>query len=197
MNQKELLNKAKKAVSIPNEFKLVEHELVKHDKIPIYRLRFVKNITHNIYGAEHFSITMDAKNYRLMGLMFLDKSLISDKYVNEEQAKSIAFQFIEKHAPDLIDTVEVRWVRPTRTVALHPPHDEGFKLKDGSAITGMRVKIWVNSTQTYAWVIIGASGDVISFERDIVWDSKNMCRSTEKWLHDDWIQSNNLNYAGV
>jgi hypothetical protein len=38
----------------------------------------------------------------------------------------------------------------------------------------------------YAWVIVGTEGEVITFERDIVWNTSMSERSTEKWLHDEW-----------
>ena len=139
-------------------------------------------------GGEHYSLSVTEGDYRLMGWMHLRKDFDSDTNISEDRAKEIAFRFLEKHAPDLLDTVEVRWIQATIKVPVNPPHDEGFILQDGTIITGMRVKLWDNLSKKYAWVIVGANEQIISFERDVVWNTQKHCRTTERWLHDDWLQ---------
>ncbi len=39
------------------------------------------------------------------------------------------------------------------------------------------------------WVIVGKDNEVITFERDIVWDFVRSGRQTEQWLHDSWLVS--------
>lgn len=39
----------------------------------------------------------------------------------------------------------------------------------------------------YAWVIVGADETILTYERDITWDSAAGRRSAEMWLHDTWI----------
>lgn len=191
MTQEQLLTLTKTLIDIPGGYLLAQYERVNHDELPVYRLRFTKDGADNGLGGEHFSVTIDAENQKLMGVMYLDKTLLSDDYVTENEAKDIALNFLDKKAADLLDTIEVRWIRPTCKVPLAPPHDEGFSLNDGNVITGMRVKMWANDTRKYVWVIVASNGEVISFERDIVWDTDQHCRITEKWLHDDWLTKQN------
>ncbi len=191
MTENEAMQLAKEIIAIPENYRLAEYEKVSHDKLPIVRMRFIsdKN-SENQMGGEHFSITVDPHNRRLMGLMHLEKTTETENYVDEEQAKSITFDFLRAYAEDLIDTIEVRWIKPTRKIPVNSPHDDAFTLNDGSVITGMRVKLWSNGAGNYAWVIVNASGKVINFERDIAWSTLRHCRTTEKWLHDDWLQNN-------
>lgn len=189
LNNIEMDAMAQNLITIPSGYKLAHTELVKHDGVPVHWLRYVKNTTgDNNFGGEHLSMTIAKDGGHLMGVMHLEKGFASDEYVTEEHAKQIAFNFLNKYAPDLLEAIEVRWVRPTRKIPLSPPHDTGFELNDGTVVTGMRVKLWANNTQKYAWVIINNTGEVISFERDIVWNTTKHCRTTERWLHDDWVQ---------
>lgn len=195
MEQSNIITLASKLIDFPSDFELVHCKLVNHDDTPVYWLRFIKMGEKNRMGLEHFSITIDPEKEKLMGIMWLDKKLDSDCYITEDGAKDVAMNFLKKNAPDLYDSIEIRWIRPTRKEPENPPHDEGFILKDKTIITGMRVKMWANDTQKYSWVIVNEQGKVISFERDIVWNSEMHCRTTERWLHDQWLEEQNKDIA--
>jgi len=188
MEKSNIINIASKLIDIPKGFELVHYKLVNHDDTPVYWLRFIKEGEKDRLGIEHFSITIDLESEKLMGIMWLDKNLDSDSYITEDGAKDVAIKFLKKNAPDLYESIEIRWIRPTRKKPENPPHDEGFALKDKTIITGMRVKMWANDTQKYSWVIVSEQGKVISFERDIVWNSEMHCRTTECFLHDKWLE---------
>jgi hypothetical protein len=54
-------------------------------------------------------------------------------------------------------------------------------------LTGVRVKYHAPSSGKWAWVIVGRQGRVLSFERDVIWSSVLGRRSTEAWLHDEYV----------
>ncbi|PAT34477.1 hypothetical protein CK620_09165 [Vandammella animalimorsus] len=95
------------------------------------------------------------------------------------QAQAVAEAFLQAHAPDLLGKRELHWIRP---------HDETV-LKGGQPhkLRGMKVKMRNRSDGRWFWVIVGAQGRPIVFERDIVWLNFPGKRQTEKWLHDDWL----------
>jgi hypothetical protein len=186
MNNIQASELVKQFLPIPDGYKVSFYQEAHHDKLLVIHIRLSKNDINELF-MEHFSVTIDQKNKQLMGVIHLDKNFETDDYIDEEKAETIALDFLRKNAPDLLDTVEVRWIRPTRKIPQTPPHDEGFKLDTGEIITGMRVKLWANNTKKYAWVIVGANGQVINFERDIIWSTLKHRRTTEKWLHDDWL----------
>jgi len=196
MKNNEVQKIVEQCISIPQGYKLSSHGEVTHDKLPVMYARFTKNPDkkEDLF-VEHFSVTIDRKNNRLMGVMYLDRCFDDQRYIDEGQAEEIALNFIKENAKDLLDTLEIRWIRPTRKIPQSPPHDEGFKLKSGEIITGMRVKMWANNTKKYAWVIVGVNGQIINFERDIVWSTLRHRRTTEKWLHDDWLAENNIDLS--
>jgi hypothetical protein len=179
-------------VAIPAGFQESLVRNVEHDGDPIYWARFSKYGKVDEFGGEHFSVTYDAKNKLLKGYMHLDQRFDTDELPSEEEAKEIALNFIEKHAPDMIGNIEVRWIRPLRKIPENPPHDQGFALKSGHIITGVRVKLWNIAKQKFAWVIVGKGGEVISFERDISWDFEKKFRITERWLHDSWLEDKQI-----
>ena len=124
--------------------------------------------------------------------MHLEESFETDIVPEENKAQEIAFEFLKKYAPDLVDSVDVRWIRQLNKVPVSPPHDVPFTLDSGTLIIGMRVKLFIRSNNKFGWVISGKDGQVITFERDITWDTVNKCRSTERWLHDSWVKEQPL-----
>lgn len=52
-------------------------------------------------------------------------------------------------------------------------------------ISGMKYKCYVESEDNYLWIIFDKNGEIITFERDIIWKNG---RVTEKWLHDTWLK---------
>lgn len=188
MEKEQILELAYKLATPPKNFEISHCETVSHDNVSIAWLRFIQKGQKDYLGCEHYSMTIDIETKRLKGLMWLNKELNVDKYITEDMAREVAIKFLKENAPDLCETVEIKWIRPIRKYPENPPHDEGFKLKDGTTIIGMRVKMWANDTQKYSWVIVNGLGNVISFERDIIWDSEKHCRTTERWLHDQWLK---------
>lgn len=179
-------------IALPTGYNLVGAEEKKHDNQPILWLRFQPAKTEPLLGSSHFSLTWSVPENKIMGLMHLSPEFSAPCVTIEtDSAKDKACLFLKNMAPDLYQNIDIRWIKPQRQQAIDPPHDTGFPLAGHNDVIGMRVKMWDKVAEKYAWVIVANSGELISFERDVVWDSARHCRATEQWLHDAWLKNNN------
>lgn len=135
-------------------------------------------------GGEHVSWLM-GEDGRVLGHVQMTLDMAAGASLpSESQARQVAMQVLEQYAPDLRHQHRVHWVRP---------HDETITVqRDGQAhpqrLTGMKVKMRATSgSRLWFWVIVGPGQQVMAFERDIVWVTMPGHRSTEQWLHDDWL----------
>jgi len=133
-------------------------------------------------GGEHFSTVIDGGG-RLKGFVRFDLALTEGTLPSRDQAREVALAFLEKLAPDLLASFEIRWIEP---------HDEKLRVtgeggSESRTLTGMKVKMLNTADGRWFWVIVGTDGEVAVFERDIVWITIPGHRQTEKWLHDDWL----------
>lgn len=177
---------------LPHGYKLVSTKNVLHDSLNVCINRYQKSLTEELFG-EHFSISTEVVTQKLLGIMFLDKTLETVDIPSEEEAQEVALGFMKTYASDIYNSIEVRWIRPLLREPKNPPHDEPFwinSLGNKVAITGVRVKMFDKLSQKFAWVIVGKNKKIVSFERDIMWDYEKKCRLTQKWLHDSWALEN-------
>ncbi|ELY99943.1 hypothetical protein [Natrialba aegyptia] len=174
----EALEVATTFVSVPTDYSLVDASRVTQDERPVWVFRHERADGHNIgFGGEHVSFVADAETSRLLGVTRMQARLAGGDLPDRGTARDVADEFIAEAAPDLDGTLDVLWIEP---------HDETITT-DGHevVISGMKVKCR-DPTGTYAWVIIGPENEVITFERDIIWNDDMSRRQTEQWLHDDW-----------
>lgn len=103
----------------------------------------------------------------------------------EDEARQAAIDYLKRKAPDLVDTHTVSWVAPhtEKVMLLSDEVPGGLSV----TITGMKVKCRNTVDGRWFWVIVGEGGQVITFERDIVWHTMGSLRQTEMWLHDLWL----------
>jgi len=190
----EIYNDVMKIIQVPQGFEISTIQKVKHNEEDVHWLRFTKEGNAHKLGTEHFSITYDASHKIIKGYMRLDKSLCIPEasLLSEEEAKDLAFKFVEKYAADMVNDLELRWIKPLREVPQNPPHDQGFLIDGDTLLLGVRVKLWNKKEEKFSWVIVGKDGEVISFERDIRWDFERKVRLTQRWLHDNWLMENNV-----
>jgi hypothetical protein len=138
-------------------------------------------------GGEHASFVL-APDGRLKGFTRMDASLAGAPLPSREAARATALEFMRNHAPDLVANHEVHWVER---------HDETIRTATGGAmVSGMKVKMRNTADRLWMWVIVGPSGQVVTFERDIVWITMPGRRGTEKWLHDAWVSANESQARG-
>ena len=97
---------------IPSNMRLVKKQEVMIDKTEATLLRFERKDDKNSgLMGEHFSTLLD-KEHRLKG--FTDMTLKAQNGVlpSEAEAESIARDFLKTHAPDLLPTIEISWIKP-------------------------------------------------------------------------------------
>lgn len=154
------------------------------DGVPAWHLRYERNDGQNGgLGGEHYSMVLSPAG-QLLGKTWFSAAQCQGEQPSAAQAQRIAHSYLEQHAPDLLPGMALQWVQP---------HEETLRTTgaDGQrrrhTLTGMKVKCRNEADGRYFWVIVGAGGVVLTFERNIVWDFARSLRQTEKWLHDSWL----------
>ncbi|NLA54988.1 MAG: hypothetical protein GX859_01615 [Corynebacterium humireducens] len=94
-------------------------------------------------------------------------------------AEQVAREFLRDLDPDLAAGLTVQWI---------DRHDETITTATGEreTVSGMKVKTR-HSSGLYTWVIVGTGNRIITYERDIEWNSSHSRRNTAMWLHDAWV----------
>ncbi|QDR81313.1 YcdB/YcdC domain-containing protein [Sporomusa termitida] len=145
----------------------------------VFVFRFTKGENAQI-GGEHFSFVVTANENLLLGVMWMDKQFEKGvELPSEEETAEIAREYITNVDPDLFSKLQVQWIAP---------HDETISV-DGKevTVTGMKYKCYIPAEKTYVWVVVGTGGEIITFERGLVWDSGLGRRGTESWIYDAWL----------
>ena len=133
-------------------------------------------------GGEHFSLVVSDAGV-LKGFTRMDISMVDGPLPSREHARETALRFLQEEAPDLLQRMEISWIKP---------HDEIIQTtREGRpatvTLTAMKVKARNLVDGRWFWVIVGADNSIMVFERDIVWVTFPGHRKTEKWLHDAWL----------
>lgn len=180
-------------VEIPGGYAFLSAREVIQDGRELILLRFEREDGINAgLGGEHFSAVVSLKESRLDGAIHIDRAHTTDDIASKDEARSHALAFLRKAAPELADRAEIRWIEPLRRQPIDPPHDSPFRFFDRTtnaelAVIGTRVKLFDPQTNGYGWVVCARDGKLIAFERDIGWDRIRKCRTSEQWLHDEWV----------
>ncbi len=166
-------------VPVPSYYTLVDAHRVTRNERSVWRFRHARSDGSNaVLGGEHISFVVDEKRSCLLGMTRMEKRFAEGDIPDREKARTVAEEFVADAAADLHGGLDVLWIEP---------HDETITA-DGCdvVITGMKVKCR-DQSGTYAWVIVGPCNEVITFERDVIWNDDMSRRETEQWLHDDWL----------
>ncbi len=165
---------------VPAGYGLSNARQVTQDGQPYWLVRFERiNGQNTGLGGEHFSMVVDAAQSRLMGLTWLDQSQTATRLPSNKIAHTFAQEFLQTYAPDLYTQVELLWIAQ---------HDEIIQVANQALrVSGTKVKMRQTDGR-YTWVILNNNEQVMTFERDIVWNFDMSKRTTEKWLHDYWIK---------
>lgn len=182
-----------KQVKVPEGYVVVSCLLLSHDSIPVFVFRYQQSHQEqSVLGGEHFSVSVDLDATKIMGFIHIEKQHCGSGLPSEDQAKAIAAEFLPTIAPDLVGKYEIKWVMAQLEKPNKIPHESPFPFVDlhGEAhlVTGMRVKLFFEQLGTWGWVIVGRDNNVISFEREVNWNTIMNRRSTPGWLHDSFIQ---------
>lgn len=177
----------------PEEFGCLWVQEVAVEGEPVYHLRFEPSGSEGpSLCGEHYSalVTPDGT---LKGETLMDARL-SEEYSRaelpaEDEARETALRYLEEKAPDLAESVEFHWVAPHPEKVLLTSDEVTGGL--AVTVTGMKVKCRNKTDGRWFWVIVGPENRVITFERDVVWNSEGSMRQTEMWLHDLWLANKN------
>lgn len=184
ITEQNMTYKNNSTVPVPNGYSLVNQQevIVNGEPVTLFRYQPKTNSEYGLMG-EHFSYVLD-KDGTLKGFVNLSEKVSdSNRLPSKDESKQVALNFLKMYAPDLLDNMEVHWVKP---------HDENIYLKTGNVtkevvITGMKVKCRNLNDGLWFWVIVNHEKQAYIFERDIEWINFPGKRKTEKWLHDQWL----------
>lgn len=201
-------------------FKLTNTSLVEHyrgktvaaDKLAL--VRFEREDKQNTgLAGEHISATINLATNKLIGLTRMQAHLTGDSNVAHQVALDKAVAFLKQAAPDLMPASASAPVLTTKlagdakmdfeddpkkagNIEIHwiGGHTEDVVAgNDNIKVHGMKVKMYIPSTELWAWVVVDKEGDVQTFERNIFWNFTKFKRETQMWLHDKWLDAQKIN----
>lgn len=192
---------ALRVLTVPKGYVPAGTDARTHDGRLIWHFRYEKSSgRNNGLGGEHYSFTVDALDGRLLGVSLMDSRFQPQDLPEKKEALKVAEEFLERVEPELVRSLAVLWV---------DRHDESVLVADGEAwqealVSGSKVKMRREPEGDYAWVIVGRASDessgnsteVVTFERDVVWDSAKGHRATEFWLSDKYLAGDDYADAG-
>ncbi|RVX40879.1 hypothetical protein EDD27_3320 [Nonomuraea polychroma] len=162
-------------LNIPQGWRIVSVRTERHDDREVTVIRHQPGGYRP--GGEHASVVLD-EHGTILGFTRLEDG--GDQALpSPERSEQIALDFLRDVAPDHVDGLKVEWANR---------HDETVTGSGGTkhTVSGMKVKMR-HDNGLYTWVIVGPDGAVLTYERDITWDSSQGRRGTQMWLHDSWI----------
>ncbi|GAA2324995.1 hypothetical protein Scani_68120 [Streptomyces caniferus] len=153
-----------------------------HDGRPVTVVRFQQPAPQQsaLSGGPHLSVVLDDEDV-LLGYtrLAVPPPGAERELPGEDEARTAAFRFLTGLDPQYAAALAVQWVAPHHEQIAGPGNEP-------VTVSGTKVKTR-HPDGLYAWVVIGADRTVLTFERDIRWDSAAGRRGTEMWLHDRWI----------
>jgi hypothetical protein len=173
----------------PDGFVLRWVQEVAVDGEPVAHLRFTPTgVEQPVLGGEHYSALVTPMGM-LKGETRMDARLAEEHsqaaLPTADDARAIAWHYLAERAPDLAASGAVHWVAPHAEKVLLTADEVAGGL--AVTVTGMKVKCRNTADGRWFWVIVGPGGQVITFERDVVWHTSLGMRRTEMWLHDLWL----------
>ncbi len=169
-------------IKIPNDYHYHSAKKIMVDDIPACLVRYQKDENKGLLG-EHFSFIVSEKDKKILGFTNMDKKYSNLKMLSKNETEKIAKEFLFRMDNSLLEGLKNLWIER---------HDEQIVINNGENVTiaGMKYKCYRPETDDYAWVIVAYDGSVITFERNILWNTKAQSRISEKWLHDNWLINN-------
>jgi hypothetical protein len=168
-------------IRLPDGFSRATEFLGVMDGMPIVLQRHMPVTDTGVtLGGPHVS-AVRSEGGLLMGFTRMAAALAGRQLPTAKEARNAAEAFLLAAAPELLESYEVNWIKQ---------HDETI-MQAGRPVTisGMKVKCRNLKDGRYFWVIVGPDLELITYERNIVWNFAAGYRQTEKWLHDSWLAS--------
>ncbi|WP_017599873.1 hypothetical protein [Nocardiopsis lucentensis] len=150
-----------------------------HGGVPVTVTRFQTAVGEPNHGGEHVTTVIGADDGVMYGYTRQLVTRGTEQLPDDEAARRVAFDFLEWVAPEHVGGLSLCWIAR---------HDEEVADADGAAgvVAGIKVKTR-HESGLYTWVIVGEGEQVITYERDVAWDTDHARRQTGMWLHDRWI----------
>jgi hypothetical protein len=184
---------AKSTSYVPKNFEIEGvQDNIKQNGDDVIRLRFGRNGKTSGFYDEHFSITIRKSDNLILGFVDLRQE-------NSISSEEIAQLPKENEMPELVknffDSWDSDYLNELDDYAYRSPYGENI-LVDGVelAIAGTEWKWYAPATRDWGWIVFGKNRNPIIFERNIRWVTG---RTTEKWLHDRYLESGNLTFVPV
>ncbi|WP_200878564.1 cysteine hydrolase [Sphingobacterium sp. ML3W] len=176
---KPYLEAFQKQFTIPESYHFHSVQKIEADHAPAFFFRYQKDENKGMNG-EHFSFIISERDKQVLGFTNMDKRYANLNMPSKSETERIAKAFLKKLDGSLSVDLENLWI---------DRHDEQIFVDSDKRVTiaGMKYKCYRQSTDDYAWVIVGFDGTIVTFERNIKWNMDEQRRITEKWLHDNWL----------
>lgn len=181
---------AESKCQIPGDFELIEvQDDIQQNGNEIIRLRYGRiDSKNNLYG-EHYSIVLRKEDKIILGFVNLTLATsvqFNDSLPSQEETKALAKAFFNQFEPGFFDKLENLWI---------DRHEEKIEADNVDLIVaGTKFKCFIQEDDNYAWVVFGKDKQPIIFERNINWVNG---RTTEKWLHDSYLETGTLDLHPV
>lgn len=181
-----------KIIETSDYYNLKFKALRSYNREHVWQFRYEKlNRTNNGFGGEHFTVLVDTLNQQIKGLIYMDTQIFSGELPENHIAEQAARQFLNRICPELESELKVLWIRRHDEIVMLANNIHGSKKV---VVSGVKVKCLQQNSGLYTWVIVSSREKIITFERDVVWNHDMSCRSTEKWLHDNWLIENKYGF---
>lgn len=165
-------------LTIPEDltYEFVRHELHENIQVTVTRYQRTPGLT---YGHEHVTTVIGTADGILYGYTNQTATVAEHTLPEANAARNIAFGFLNRVDADYAARLSERWI---------DRHDELIRTgrNEQAVVAGIKVKT-AHTNGLYAWVIVSEHGQVVTFERDVAWNSAEARRHTHMWLHDQWI----------
>lgn len=186
----EFIKAAEAKCPVPENFVLAEiQDEIQQNQQDVLRLRYTRDAEANQLYGEHFSVVMRKADLYILGFVNLTTDTAvdsSDLLPSREETKALTKEFFEAFDPEYYQKLENLWI---------DQHDETIEVNGREfTVSGTKYKCFIAEDDNYAWVVFGRDHQPIIFERGIHWVSG---RTTEKWLHDSYLESGTLDLHPV
>jgi hypothetical protein len=175
---------------IPDYLELVEiQDDIQQNKEDVIRVRYVeKELSNQLYGP-HFSVVIRKEDEVILGFVNLTTEMTvgsETKLPSREETKILAKNFFEAFQTGLFERLKNLWI---------DRHEERIEIDhQEKVVAGTKYKCFIEGEENYGWIVFGKDKSPIIFERNINWVNS---RTTEKWLHDSYLESGTLDLHPV
>ena len=167
------------SLTVPAAFTQVAIRYEHQDGRPVVVTR--SQVGASGYGGEHVTTVIGKDDGTIYGYTRQTADFSADALPSREEAEQAAFRLLNSIDPAFAQGLATQWI---------DRHDETVADANGAPaiVSGMKVKTR-HTSGLYTWVIVGADNKIVTYERDVAWNTEHSRRQTAMWLHDAWVTS--------